>query len=69
MHSVSIKSKGKVTWIELDGFLLQGVIGYELKSSVENQTELSLKLYVRDLELGFDKGSDDVRGNLTDGIE
>lgn len=68
MHSLSIKSKGKTARIELDGFPLEGVTGYELKSSAGGKTELTVKMIVRDLKLGLNEGGDNVRRDFADSI-
>lgn len=60
-HKLEIKNRT----ISLDGFLLKGVTGYEVKSSSEEDTaELTLKLIVRDSKLILDKRTNDVNSNL-----
>ncbi len=51
MHNLSIEGDTKNIKIMLDGFELQNVIGYELKSPVSGGTELLLKIMVSGLEI------------------
>lgn len=46
MHSLKIKNQGSAEIITLDQFELKGITEYELKSSANKQTELTVKMIV-----------------------
>lgn len=46
MHTLSIKKSDNKETIKLDGFELKNVTGYEIKSSTNEITELTVKMVV-----------------------
>lgn len=51
LHDLKIKKTGSCTEIELDGFKIQGVTEYEVKSSAKTTAELTLKMIVGNLNV------------------
>lgn len=63
-NKVEVKKKG----IFLNGEKLQDVFDYELKSSANNTTELTLKLYVSQSKVFVNGGTDDTDSDLGKGV-
>ena len=62
LHSVEIKGRD----IFLDGFLLKGVTGFELKRpDAMSSTKLTLTMVVDDSNVIFNKRTDDINSNLS----
>lgn len=69
-HNLRIAQKDGKTGIYLDNFKIEGVMGYEVKSSDhKGMAELSLKIMVNNLHLGSDDGGNDIRSDFADRIE
>ena len=67
VQNAQVDGKAKVY---LDGFKVEGVMAYDVKNSDHiGMTELSLKIMVNNLYLGFDNCGNDLGSNLGDSAE
>lgn len=66
LHSVEMKGRD----IYLDGLLMKGVTGFELKRpDTMSSTKLTLTIVVDDSNVILDKGTDDIDSNLSQSIK
>lgn len=69
-HKVKIEQIDRKTEVYLDDFKVKGVVGYEVKSPANTGiTELTLRVLVDNLHLGFDDCGNNFGSNLCNSAE